>query len=124
MGQYVPEVSDSDVERVLRRDYAAEDHAAIREMIAGIEVREKTRIVMACLKNGKGDLTRLKGDLANAEGWWREIISEAEYPNYTKKMFRIDRIPEDEQQRIIEKDKAQYLKWLNGEGVHDKRDEA
>jgi hypothetical protein len=45
-----------------------------------------------------------------------EIISEAEYPNYTKKMFRIDRLSAEERERIIEKDKIQYLKWLNGDG--------
>jgi hypothetical protein len=45
-----------------------------------------------------------------------EIIGEAEYPNYTKKMFRIDRLSADEQNRIIEKDKAQYLAWLQRSG--------
>ncbi|HSA89540.1 MAG TPA: hypothetical protein VLF42_06520 [Burkholderiales bacterium] len=120
MNQYVPDVSESDIERVLRRDYAVEHHAAIREMIASIEMREKTRVVLACLKNGKGNLTRLQGELANADGWWREIISEAEYPHYSKKRFRIDRISPDEQQRIIEKDKAQYLQWLSSERAHDK----
>jgi hypothetical protein len=52
--------------------------------------------------------------LADADGWWREIISEAEYPNYTRKMFRIDRLSADEKERIIEKDKSQYLQWLHG----------
>ncbi|HEX6412826.1 MAG TPA: hypothetical protein VFZ94_07265 [Burkholderiales bacterium] len=65
-------------------------------MIRGIEVREKPRVIMACLKNANGNLEKLSGDLANASGWWREIIGEAEYPNYTKKMFRIDRLSADE----------------------------
>lgn len=112
MGQYVPEVTDADVERIVRRDYAPELQAAIRDLIRSVEVREKPRVVMACLKNANGDFERLKGELANASGWWREIISEAEYPNYTKKMFRIDRLSAVEQARIIEKDRDQYLAWL------------
>ena len=96
MAQYVPSVSESDIERIVRRDYPSELHAVIHEMIRGIEVREKPRVIMACLKNANGNLEKLSGDLANASGWWREIIGEAEYPNYTKKMFRIDRLSADE----------------------------
>jgi hypothetical protein len=83
-------------------------------MIRGVDVREKPRGILACLKNARGKIDELKGELGNAEGYWREIIGEAEYPNYTKKMFRIDRLPAEEQERIIEKDKRQYLEWLNG----------
>ena len=114
MAQYVPTVSESDIERIIQRDYSRDLHAAIHEMIRSIEVREKARVILACLKNGNGDFQKLKGELTNAEGWWREIISEAEYPNYTKKMFRIDRLSEMEKERIIEKDKNQYLAWLHG----------
>ena len=55
----------------------------------------------------------MRGELANAGGWYREIISEAEYPNSTRVMFRIDRLSPEEQARIIEKDKQQYLAWLH-----------
>ena len=113
MKQYVPSVSESDIERIVRRDYPSDLEAVIHEMIRSIEVREKPRVIMACLKNGNGNFEKLKGELSNASGYWREIISEAEYPNYTKKMFRIDRLSAEEQERIIEKDKAQYLAWLH-----------
>jgi hypothetical protein len=81
-------------------------------MIGSVEVREKARVVLACLKNAKGNLEKLKAELADASGYWREIISEAEYPYYTKKMFRIERLSAREKEQIIEKDKSQYLKWL------------
>ena len=119
MAQYVPTVSESDIERIVRRDYSSDLHPAIREMIRGVDVREKARVILACLKNANGDLQKLKGELANASGWWREIISEAEYPNYTKKMFRIDRLSAIEQERIIERDKNQYLTWLHAGGASD-----
>ena len=120
MEQYTPGVSESDIERIVRRDYSPDLHAEIHEMIRDVEVREKPRVIMACLKNGNGDFQKLKGELTNAGGWWREIISEAEYPNYTKKMFRIDRLSAEEQERIIEKDKGQYLTWLHRSGPGEK----
>lgn len=113
MPQYHPDVTDADVERIVKRDYPSALHAAIFEMIRGSEVREKPRVMLACLKNGKGDFEKLKGELTNASGWYRESILEAEYPNYTKKMFRIERMPAEEQESIFEADKAQYLKWLS-----------
>jgi hypothetical protein len=112
VAQYVPDVTEADVGRVVRRDYPPQIQPVIEEWIRAVEVREKTRVVLACLKNANGDFEKLKGELGNASGWWREIIGEAEYPNYTKKMFRIDTLSASEQARIIGKDKDQYLSWL------------
>jgi hypothetical protein len=115
VAQYVPEgVTDADIERIIARDYAPDKHAEIRELIRGVEVREKPRVMLACLKNGRGDFGKLKGEIVNASGWYREILSEAEYPNYTKKMFR--KLSSEEEERLFEADKAQYLKWLSREG--------
>ena len=124
MEQYVPDVTDDDIERVVRREYSHEIQVTIHELIRDVDVREKPRVVLACLKNAKGDFQKLKGELTNAEGYYREIIGEAEYPNYVKKMFRMDKLSADEKKRIIEKDKAQYLQWLHGDSTHDKRGEA
>jgi hypothetical protein len=124
MDQYLPDVTAHDMTRVIERDFPAEVHAIILEWIRQVEVREKTRIVIAALKNSKGNLETLKGELANASGWYREIISEAEYPNYTRVMFRIDRISPEEQARIIEKDKQQYLAWLQRTGPPETRGKA
>jgi hypothetical protein len=113
MSQYVPDVTEEDVERIVRRDYPPDVQAAVREMIRKVEVREKPRVILSCLKVAQGDLKRLEGELHDASGWYREIISEAEYPGYTKVWFRIDRLPAEEVDRIIEKDKKQYLEWLH-----------
>ena len=124
MTQFIPEVTEADVERVVRREYPAEIRAAVHELIRRVEVREKPRVVLACLKNARGDLERLKRGLADAGGYWREILGEAEYPNYTKKMFRIEELPAEERERIIEKDKTQYLRWLHEGPGGEKRNEA
>lgn len=76
--QYVPDVSERDVQRVVERDFPADAHDAIHEIIRGVEVREKARVVLACLKNAKGSLEKLRGELANASGYWREILCYAD----------------------------------------------
>src|SRR5262245_5090302 len=113
MKQFVPDVSQADVERILLRDYPAEQHDELRAAIHALQHREKDRIVLACMKNAGGDVDRLKGSLSDAEGYYRESIGDAEYPNYTKKWFRIENLSEEEKDRIIEKDRDQYLSWLN-----------
>jgi len=115
MEQFVPHVSDSDVERIIKRDLPVDEQDRIRVIIRGLEVREKTRVLLACLKNSGGDIKKLKTSLAEAAGYYREIIGEAEYPNYMKKVFRIEKLSEAERSRIIENDKNQYLAWLHRE---------
>jgi len=82
-------------------------------MIERLEVREKNRVVLGCMKCAARDVGKLKRNLGEASGYYREILGEAEYPNWIKKMFRIERLSEAEKTRIIEKDKAQYLDWIN-----------
>lgn len=113
MEQFTPQVSDSDVERVIMRDLPLEEQEVIRTIIRQLEVREKPRVILACLKTSNGHIQKLKNNLAQAPGYYREIIGEAEYPNYMKKAFRIDKLSEAEKSTIIERDKNQYLTWLD-----------
>ena len=115
MDQFIPQVSETDVHRIVKRDYSPNEHAMILDMIEKAGQKESARIVLACLKNANGDIEKLKSQLPDASGYWRKIISKAEYPNYSKKLFRIDRLSEAEQQAIIDADKSQYLDWLNND---------
>ena len=113
MDQFIPQVTQEDVERVLQRDFSAEHWREIREMIQKVRVREKDRVMLACMKVAAGDVQKLKRNLNEAAGYYREIVGEAEYPFYVKKIFRIDKLNEKEKADIVEKDKKQYLDWLN-----------
>ncbi len=111
--QFIPEVDDSDVQRVAYRDFSPEQYTKVLELIDGSAVKGTPRVVLACLKVAGGNIQVLKEQLANAGGYYREIICEAEYPNYTPKATLMDRFSEGEQRAIIELDKSQYLEWLN-----------
>ena len=115
MKQPTPNVTLKDVERVVSRDFPAENCAEILELIDAVEVRENARVILACLKNSGGDLVRLKNELRNAEGYWRETISEAEYPGYSKKVFRSADLTAEDRQGIYKKDWEQYSEWLGSE---------
>jgi hypothetical protein len=111
--QPTPSVNESDVARIVRRDYPASAVAEILELIAKVQVREKPRVVLACLKVADGNLERLKQQLADASGYYREMLGEAEYPLATKRWSRIPLLPENEVRAIYDQDWRQYIDWLN-----------
>ncbi len=69
--QPTPSVTEADVERIVRRDYPANVAGEILELIATVSVREKPRVVLACLKIANGDLDRLRANLSDASGYYR-----------------------------------------------------
>ena len=106
MSQYAAEVSVEDVERLLCRDYPAEAHDDLRNQFSSVTVRERLRVIAACLKNAGGDVERLKSELSSANGYWRDVISDAEYP-------RVKKASKYSKAEIHEKQKRQYLDWFN-----------
>ena len=110
--QPTPTVTEDDVIRIVRRDYPAGLVDEILALIAAVEVREKARVVLGCLKIANGDLDRLRRELKDASGYYREILGEAEYPLATKRWSRIESFSDDEVRAIYEKDWRQYSEWL------------
>ena len=110
--QPTPTVTDEDVDRVLCRDYPADCLDEIRARIAAVEVREKPRAILACLKIADGNVARLRGALTTVDGYYREIMGEAEYPLATKRWSRIESLPDHEVQAIYDQDWRQYRRWL------------
>jgi hypothetical protein len=45
MNQFTPQVSEQDIERVLRRDFPVERQQELREMIQDVQVIEKHRVI-------------------------------------------------------------------------------
>ena len=112
--QHIPDITDSDVERIVMRDFGASKFDLVLEMMSSIEVREKPRVMIACLKISKGSIDRLDSELKDAPGYWREVISSAEYPLAGKKWGKIQNMADEQKQEIFDKDWAQYLDWQNG----------
>jgi len=113
--QPAPEVSDEDVERIVRRDYPAADVDRILALAAQVDVRERPRVVLACLKLAAGNVEKLIGHFNEAPGYYREILGDAEYPLAIKRWFHMDRLSEEECQRIYDADWTQYQAWFSRE---------
>ena len=117
MGQHIPDVSRADVERVAARDFPAEQVPQVLIALSsyGTESyhREIDRVHLDILKLAAGEFDRIAQETDNACCDYRDTMLAAEYPNYGKKMFRIDKLPLEERKRIVEADKDQYESWLH-----------
>lgn len=113
MTEHAPEVTEADARRILRRDYPEVSFDELWGTIQRLETRFKWRTILGCLKNAGGSLERLRGQLKDAPGYYREIMGEAEYPEATKKWSRIEELPAAEQQAIHDRDRRQYEAWLH-----------
>lgn len=117
MTQPHPDVTAADVDRIARRDFPADRIDDVHQMLGEYGSEdwhpEIDRVRMAILKLAAGNLEELRAQVGIAKRDFRDVLSEAEYPLYTKKWFRIDKLPPDEQQKIIDADWKQYQAWLN-----------
>jgi hypothetical protein len=115
--QPAPNVTHADVERIVRRDFGAERAAEVLALLEGYGPerwhRHPERVRLACLKLAHGELDRLRAQIENAQYDYRDVIGAAEYPGYMKRMFHIEKLPEEERQEIIDGDWRQYQDWLN-----------
>jgi len=114
--QPTPTVTRADVERVVRRDFPVD---RVPEVFAVLDEYGKetwqpdpNRVRLAALKLAEGSIERLRYQIEGAMCDYRDVLAPAEYPEYSKLMFRIRNLPQDEQRRIIDADWKQYQDWL------------
>ena len=117
MSQHIPKVNRQDVERVIEREFVSEKRSEVCQLLGfyGRESfhREVDRVHIDVLKLADGDIEKLKREIEGACCDYRDTMLAAEYPNYAKKMFRIDKLPNDERKKIIDADREQYETWLH-----------
>jgi hypothetical protein len=116
IAQPVPDVTSSDVERVVRRDFAKEQFAGVMTLLdecgAKNAQRGGPRVQLAALKLAQGSVEKLKPLVESAKRDYRDVLVWAEYPNYHKIGFRVRELPNKERRRIIDSDWKQYEGWL------------
>lgn len=114
--QPTPQVSDADVERIARRDFDSDraEHVLTTLQAYGVEAwhREPARVRLAVLKLSAGCEDHLGTHMQTAMCDYRDVLTLAEYPTYTKHVPGPGRVPGDEEQRIIDADQEQYRAWL------------
>jgi hypothetical protein len=117
--QPTPAATPSDVERIVRRDFPLDQFDAVMNLLNeyGGECWqcERPRVQLAALKLAVGDLKKLRIQIDSAKCDYRDVLSGAEYPNYSRKCTGLRQPPPEEREQIIENDWKQYQAWLKGE---------
>jgi hypothetical protein len=116
ISQPIPQVTPDDVERIVRRDFSADDYSAVTAMLNeyGTEKwhQESTRARLAALKLANGSVRRLRVSIDSAKRDYRNALAVAEYPTYFNVGSRVRELPIKERNRIVDEDWRQYEKWL------------
>jgi hypothetical protein len=116
ISQPIPQVTPDDVERVVCRDFTADEYATVTSMLGeyGTESwhREPVRLQLAVLKVANGSVHKLQACIDSAKRDYRDTLAAAEYPAYFKIGFRIRELSAKERRRIIDEDWRQYEEWL------------
>jgi len=121
--QPVPDVTEKDVERIVRRDFPREQYdtvmGVLREYSQRRLLKECSRVHLAALKLAQGHLERVRLYIGHAERDYRDVLAPAEYPEYMKAGFEVRRMSRKEQKRIVDSDWEQYQMWLREESYRD-----
>lgn len=114
--QPTPHVTPEDVERVVHRDFPADEYTAVLAILDeyGTEKwhRERARVQLAALKMANASMQRLRAYIDVAKRDYRDVLLAAEYPACGKAGFQVQKLPANERSRIYESDWQQYQEWL------------
>jgi hypothetical protein len=114
VAQPIPKVTRKHVERIVRRDFPAEQFADVMAVLDeyGKESweNEVSRVQLAVLKLAQGKMADVCQLMKSAKSDYRDVISWAEYPSCRWDTFKL---PAEEREQIYAKDWKQYLNWAN-----------
>ncbi len=108
MSDYTPTVTKADIDRIIQRDYPQSDPTAVWNILCDYGTGEAFRVYAAALKQGQGDLSKLKGMIELANSDYRDLLVAAEYPAQADSgLFG------SPTQEILRRDREQYDNWFN-----------
>ncbi|HVU87415.1 MAG TPA: hypothetical protein VHD36_08835 [Pirellulales bacterium] len=113
MDQPIPNVSRSDVERIARHDFgpAEADRAMAVLDEYQSESSDRSRVQLAVLKLAAGNLQLLRRHMEIAKNDYRDVITAAEYPRFSREIG-FSPVPDSLRQDVIDDDWRQYEHWL------------
>jgi len=114
--QPVPQVTEADIDRIVRRDFQSSHIAEALAILAEYGTqpwhREPARVQLAALKLAEGTIEKLRAAIDQAKRDYREVLAPAEYPKFSHYGFRAVRLRSGERQKIYTDDWQQYQQWL------------
>lgn len=114
MEQKIPKIDDSDIKRIVKRDFSQVEFNEIESILKMYESDSeagKNRIYASILKLSNGNVEIIKGLVEKANYDYRDIIALSEYPNYSKHAFD-NTLSEEKKRQLMDDDWFQYEQWL------------
>lgn len=115
MEQKIPNISDSDIKRIVRRDFPKLKFTEIEDilkMYKSESERGRNRVYASILKLSDSNIELVKEYVERANVDYRDVIALSEYPNYSEYAFEDD-LPVKKKKQLINDDWTQYEAWLN-----------
>lgn len=115
MEQKIPSISDSDIKRIIKRDFLQLKFSEIEDILKRYKSeseRGKNRVYASILKLSGGNIELVKKYVDEANADYRDLIALSEYPNYSEYVFE-DKLPMEKKKQLINNDWDQYEAWLN-----------
>lgn len=113
MNQPTAKVLKKDIQRIILRDYAGRNEEVLMSLNKYSAENERFRVWAALLKISQGSIAKLNKNVSLANIDYRDVLAEAEYPTYTKKVgFDSEKFTQSELQKIIKSDFEQYREWF------------
>jgi hypothetical protein len=109
MEQPVPIVSETDVERIVHRDFGHDQVPGVLAVLESVDLSPRT--CLSILKIARGDLIRLQEAARVAVQDCRDVLTAAEYPRYGAEIG-FDDVSEVVVEQVIKSDWEQYQDWL------------
>jgi hypothetical protein len=114
--QRVAVVTPEDVDRLVMREFP-ERYKELTQLLAEFRSRRfpgnEDRVRAAIIKMAAGDYDQIRELIDSANQDSRDVVSAAEYPNYSKKTQRNSaRLSESDKQEIYDADWRQYEEWF------------
>jgi len=114
MSQRVPDISNDDLHRLIKRDFPESAVTHVLETLArysGDSTKGRNRVHAAILKLSNGEVERIHEYIMVALNDYRDVIRQAEYPNYSEYAFA--ELDTNEKEGLIAADHEQYDQWFN-----------
>jgi hypothetical protein len=118
--QPIPKVTDADVDRIAHRDFGVEHAQIVLSALSKYGPEngpECPRVRVGILRLALGDLTRISECVALALQDYRDVIMDAEMPNYP---WRSN--DESRSQQIINRDWKAYCTWFEAKTPNQSTD--
>ena len=115
MEKPTPEVSEFDIDRIIERDYSQTEKKRVLNILKEyLPDTDNYRVWAGVLKISNGDTDRLKKNIKRANFDYRDILVEAEYPEYFEKVgINVEQFEKSELRKIVNNDWKQYNNWFN-----------